>query len=450
MKRKLNTISSASNSSSNSDANQSTLKKPKKPMKQSRLNFGMMGTNKKSSSSSSNEDSEGAVVLVIDEDNDENNSLKTNFETNKCVLSNSSLSSTNSLSSQFSNSLENIHSSVRSSSDLLSPILLGIDHPYDMNQKFKFISWNVNGISAIIRKQPNYLKRIFENEMPICVCLQETKLSTDIKIADMQKFHFKGYESHFNTSEAKKGYSGTAVYILKKSPYRVVRVKFGIGIEKHDQEGRCITVEFEKFYLVNTYCPNSGQNLERLDYRTKEWDIDLLKYFEKLEKKKPVIWTGDLNVALTPIDIHNPEGNVRCACYTPEERSSTPIVTKTNPPFIDAFRLIHGNKKFCYTYYGYRNNKRDKKEGCRIDYFICSEPLKPYIEDCYILEDYYGSDHLPIGLILSNSSSSSSTTTSTTVNQQNQPTSEAPIPVLSSSIVEIESSSSNETLLSKF
>lgn len=126
-----------------------------------------------------------------------------------------------------------------------------------------------------------------------------------------------------------------------------------------------------------------------------------------------MIWTGDLNVALTPIDIYNPEGNEKCACYTPQERASTPIVTKTNPPFIDAFRLIHGSKKFCYTYYGYRNNKRDKKEGCRIDYFICSESLKPFIEDCYILDDYYGSDHLPIGLILSNGSSCSLNSNST-------------------------------------
>src|SRR3989338_3765476 len=141
----------------------------------------------------------------------------------------------------------------------------------------------------------------------------------------------------------------------------------------------------------STYCPNSGQNLDRLDYRTKEWDVDLLKYFEKLEKKKPIIWGGDLNVAANPIDIHDPENLERCAGFTIEERQSTPLITKLSPPFVDSFRYIHGEKKQ-FSYYGYKNNMREKQKGWRIDYFVCSDIFKERICESYILDDYYGSD----------------------------------------------------------
>ena len=151
--------------------------------------------------------------------------------------------------------------------------------------------------------------------------------------------------------------------------------------------------------LSSTYCPNSGQNLDRLEYRTKEWDLDLLKYFEKLEKKKPIIWGGDLNVAVSEIDIHDPKTLERCPGFTKEERQSTPLITKSSPPFIDSYRLLNPDKKQ-YTYYGYINDMRSQKKGWRIDYFVCSDSLKEKITNSYILEEYYGSDHLPIGLIL--------------------------------------------------
>jgi len=139
-----------------------------------------------------------------------------------------------------------------------------------------------------------------------------------------------------------------------------------------------------------------------LKYRTEEWDVDLLKYLEKLESKKPVVWGGDLNVALTPNDVYDSELTCRSPGFTLEERTSTPILTKTNPPFVDTFRMIHGDKPNCFTFFSYKGNMRELNKGWRIDYFICSEILKSRIVDSYILEDYQGSDHLPVGIILSN------------------------------------------------
>jgi len=170
-----------------------------------------------------------------------------------------------------------------------------------------------------------------------------------------------------------------------------------MGIDKHDDEGRLITVEYEDLYLINTYVPNSGQKLERLDYRTKEWDVDLLKYMKKLEETKPVVWTGDLNVAVLDIDVHNPKGNKKTAGFTDQERKATPIV---NHNFIDSYRLLNGNIPNCYTYWGYRQNMREKDKGWRLDYFICSQSLKESIKHSYILKKVLGSDHCPISIVL--------------------------------------------------
>ncbi|KAG2374318.1 hypothetical protein C9374_010888 [Naegleria lovaniensis] len=267
-----------------------------------------------------------------------------------------------------------------------------LEHSYDPDTHYKFISFNVNGISALMKKE-NYIKLLGDSEKPYCICLQETKLTAK----NQSKFEkiLPGYTAHFNHCVAKNGYSGTAVFTLDSHP--PVKVSFGMGISKHDNEGRLITVEYEDVYLVNTYVPNSGQKLERLDYRTTEWDVDMLNYLKKLEATKPVVWTGDLNVAVLDIDVHNPKGNKKTAGFTDQERKATPIVQHN---FIDSFRLFHPQTPDCYTYWGYRFNMRAKNKGWRLDYFICSQSLKENIESSYILSKVLGSDHCPISLVL--------------------------------------------------
>ncbi len=197
-----------------------------------------------------------------------------------------------------------------------------------------------------------------------------------------------GYHQYWN-SAVKKGYSGTAIF-TKKEP---VSVSYGIGIEEHDQEGRVITLEFEDFYFITVYTPNSQSELKRLDYRMK-WESDFLSYLKKLEERKPVVFCGDLNVAHTEIDLKNPKTNRKNAGFTDEERQKFTELLEAG--FIDTFRYFYPDKEGIYSWWSYRFKAREKNAGWRIDYFCVSEGLKDRLKGAKILTDVYGSDHCPV------------------------------------------------------
>ena len=244
----------------------------------------------------------------------------------------------------------------------------------------KFISWNVNGIRAVIKK--GFYDFINEYN-PDIICIQETKAhkeQVDLMLPD--------YPYQYWNSAVKKGYSSTAIF-SKKEPLNIIN---DMGIEEHDQEGRIITLEFEKYYLVTVYTPNSKRELLRLDYR-KIWDKDFLTYMKKLEKVKPVIFCGDLNVAHTEIDLKNPKTNHSNPGFTDEERCGfTNIV---NNGFLDTFREFNKEGGH-YTWWSYMFQARAKDIGWRIDYFCISQSLRSKLKDSYILKDVMGSDHAPI------------------------------------------------------
>lgn len=248
----------------------------------------------------------------------------------------------------------------------------------------KLISWNVNGIRACVQK--GFLD--FFNEIDADIfCIQESKMQEgqlDLKL--------EGYHQYWNYAE-KKGYSGTAVF-TKKEP---LSVYYGMGIEEHDHEGRVITLEFEDFYLVTVYTPNSQDGLKRLDYRM-QWETDFLAYLKKLEEKKGVIFCGDLNVAHKEIDLKNPKTNRKNAGFTDEERAKFAEMLEAG--FIDTFRLFYPDMENIYSWWSYRFSAREKNAGWRIDYFCVSECLKDRLEDAKILTDIFGSDHCPVELDL--------------------------------------------------
>lgn len=247
----------------------------------------------------------------------------------------------------------------------------------------KLISWNVNGIRACITK--GFLD--FFNEVDADIfCLQEIKLSPD-----QLELSLTGYEQYFNFAE-KKGYSGTAVF-TKIPP---LSCTYGMGISEHDHEGRIITLEFEEFYLVNVYTPNSKQELERLDYRM-VWENDFRNYLQSLEAKKPVILCGDLNVAHQEIDLKNPKANKRHAGFTDEER--TKFSQLLSAGYIDSFRYMYPDRE-SYSWWSYRFNARTKNAGWRIDYFCISERLKDRLINAEIHASVMGSDHCPVELIM--------------------------------------------------
>lgn len=246
----------------------------------------------------------------------------------------------------------------------------------------KLISWNVNGLRAVLKK--GFEDFFYDIDADI-FCIQETKMQE----GQIENFDLKGYKQFWN-SAIKKGYSGTAVF-TKKEP---INVTYGIGKEEHDKEGRVITLEFEKFYLVNIYVPNSKRELERLDYRM-IWEDEIRSYLCKLNEKKPVIMCGDLNVAHEEIDLKNPKTNRRNAGFTDEERGKMTELLNAN--FIDSFRYIYP-EKIAYSWWSYMGSAREKDIGWRIDYFIVSEDIKTKIKDAYIFKDIYGSDHCPVGL----------------------------------------------------
>lgn len=247
----------------------------------------------------------------------------------------------------------------------------------------KLISWNVNGIRAALNKG---FKDFFKSADADIFCIQETKCQ--IGQVDLE---FDGYKSYWNSAE-KKGYSGTAIF-TKINP---ITVTYGIGIEEHDKEGRVITLEFEEFYLVNIYTPNSKRELERLAYR-EIWEDEIRKYLLNLNTKKPVIMCGDLNVAHNEIDLKNPKTNRGNAGFTDEERRK--MTELLNAGFVDTFRYIYPDKTDAYSWWSYMGHAREKNIGWRIDYFITSDSIKDKIEDALIYNEVLGSDHCPVGLI---------------------------------------------------
>ncbi|GAB2210124.1 hypothetical protein Droror1_Dr00015382 [Drosera rotundifolia] len=266
--------------------------------------------------------------------------------------------------------------------------------PLAVGTKFvKLISWNVNGLKAVRKFNGFSAKAFAQREDFDVLCLQETKLQE--KDVESVKDLLEGYEySFFTCSNAKLGYSGTAII----SRLKPLSISYGLGISDHDSEGRLVTAEFDNFYLICSYVPNSGDGLKRLSYRVNEWDPSLSSHMKELEKSKPVILTGDLNCAHQEIDIYNPAGNKRTAGFTDKERKSFEDNYLSNG-FVDTFRRQHPNV-VGYTYWGYRHGVRKTNKGWRLDYYLVSESLAEHVHDSYILPDISGSDHCPIGLIL--------------------------------------------------
>ena len=246
----------------------------------------------------------------------------------------------------------------------------------------KLISWNVNGIRACINKG---FKDFFNEIDADIFCIEETKCQKN-----QIDLEFKGYTSYWNSAE-KKGYSGTAIFTKQKP----ISVTYGIGIEEHDKEGRVITLEFEKFYMINIYTPNSKRELERLEYR-QIWEDEIRKYMLKLNENKPVIMCGDLNVAHKEIDLKNPKTNRHNAGFTDEERNK--MTELLDAGFVDTFRVLYPEKENAYSWWSYMGHAREKNVGWRIDYFIVSKSIENCIKEAKIHSEILGSDHCPVEL----------------------------------------------------
>ncbi len=246
----------------------------------------------------------------------------------------------------------------------------------------KFISWNVNGIRAC--REKGFMDFFNETDADF-FCLQETKLQ-----AGQIELDLPGYEQYWNYAE-KKGYSGTAIF----TKHKPLSVQYGIGVEEHDHEGRVITLEYENFYMITVYVPNSQDGLARLDYRMR-WEDDFLAYIKKLEESKPVVYCGDLNVAHKEIDLKNPKTNRKNAGFTDEERGKFSRVLENG--FIDTFRYFYPDMENIYSWWSYRFSARAKNAGWRIDYFVVSEALKDKLKGAKIHTDIMGSDHCPVEL----------------------------------------------------
>ncbi len=253
----------------------------------------------------------------------------------------------------------------------------------------KIISWNINGIRAVVKKG---FKGFLESEYPDILCLQEVKISDAVK--NTTEFDFAGYKEYWNCAK-RPGYSGTAV-LVREGFKDVIEVKNGFGLDKFDDEGRVQTLELKDFYLLNIYFPNANPELSRLDYKL-EFNRSLLNYLKKLERKKPVIVTGDLNVAHQEIDLARPKENVGSPGFTPEERAWMDEFLQSG--FIDTYRELNGDKAQ-YSWWSFRAAARERNVGWRIDYFCVSAKLKRRLKKAYILDKVRGSDHAPVGLEL--------------------------------------------------
>ena len=247
----------------------------------------------------------------------------------------------------------------------------------------KLISWNVNGLRACITKGFSLFFKSIDADI---FCIQETKMQEE----QAKEIEYEGYYKYMNSAE-KKGYSGTAIFTKIKP----INVSYGIGIEEHDKEGRVITIEFDKFFLVNCYTPNSKRELERLAYR-QIWEDEFRNYLIKLDKVKPVILCGDLNVAHKEIKKKNPSTNHHNAGFTDEEREKMTKLLDSN--FTDTFRYLYPDKKDAYSWWSYMLKSRERNIGWRIDYFIVSNSIRDEIKDAIIHSEVLGSDHCPIEL----------------------------------------------------
>ncbi|MEC1382451.1 exodeoxyribonuclease III [Bacillus velezensis] len=249
----------------------------------------------------------------------------------------------------------------------------------------KLISWNVNGLRAVMKKI-DIITYVQETAADI-LCLQETKVQ-DGQVS----LQPEGYHAYWNYA-VKKGYSGTAVF-SKEKPLHVL---YGLGIDDHDQEGRVITLEFEHVFVVNCYTPNAKRGLERIDYRL-QWEADFKDYLQKLDRKKPVILCGDLNVAHREIDLKNPKANRKNAGFSEQEREAFSALL--NAGFTDSFRYLYPDQEGAYSWWSYRTNAREKNIGWRLDYVIVSDRLKQRISQAAICADIMGSDHCPVEITL--------------------------------------------------
>ncbi|KAG9487226.1 hypothetical protein GDO78_007219 [Eleutherodactylus coqui] len=275
------------------------------------------------------------------------------------------------------------------------PVILYEDGPDKLttedgkDYKLKISSWNVDGIRAWVKKEGLSWVR---EEDPDILCLQETKCaekSLPAEVKNMEEYPNK----YWACSEEKEGYSGVAM-LCKEKP---LDVTYGIGIEEHDKEGRIITAEFDSFYLVTAYIPNSSRGLVRLDYRQR-WDVDFRAYLKGLDAKKPLILCGDLNVAHQEIDLKNPKTNKKTAGFTPQEREGFGALLAEG--FVDSFRELYPDKPYAYTFWTYMMNARGKNVGWRLDYFVLSKALLPALCDSKIRSKAMGSDHCPITLYM--------------------------------------------------
>lgn len=248
----------------------------------------------------------------------------------------------------------------------------------------KLISWNVNGLRACLNK--GFVDSLRELDADV-ICLQETKMEKG-----QAEINLTGYTQYWH-SAVKKGYSGTAVF----TRIEPLTVSYGIDIYEHDQEGRVITLEFETFFLVNVYTPNSQKELVRLDYRMR-WEDDFRGYLLRLNQSKAVIVCGDMNVAHQEIDIRNPKSNIKNAGFTPEERAK--MTSLLNTGFTDTFRALHPKLEGAYSWWSYRGNARANNTGWRLDYFLVSDRIMPMVKNAAIYSEIMGSDHCPVGLIL--------------------------------------------------
>lgn len=248
----------------------------------------------------------------------------------------------------------------------------------------KLVSWNVNGLRAALRK--NFLE-FLEEESPDILCLQETRASPD----DVEQLWPSHYTTYWNTAE-KKGYSGTAIFTRT----RPAAVSQGIGQAEHDREGRVLTAEFAEFFLVNVYVPNSQRELTRLSYRQK-WDRDFLRYVRKLERRKPVVFCGDFNVAHTELDLANPKANMKNHGFTPEERAGFTSMVRAG--FLDTFRQFESGGGH-YSWWSPLAGARARNVGWRLDYFLVSAKLRPRLKAAFIRPKVIGSDHCPVGIEL--------------------------------------------------
>ena len=249
----------------------------------------------------------------------------------------------------------------------------------------KLVSWNVAGFRSCLKKG---FSDFFTEINADIFCIQETKMQE----GQIEDFKLEGYTQYWN-SAVKKGYSGTAIF-TKEEP---LSVRYGLGIEKHDHEGRVITLEFDSFYMITVYTPNSQDELKRLDYRM-EWEDDFRSFLKTLEENKPVIVCGDMNVAHKEIDLKNPKTNRKNAGFTDEERNKFTDLLASG--FTDTFRYFYPDLEGAYSWWSYRFKAREKNAGWRIDYFLVSQSLNSSLKDAFICKDIFGSDHCPVGLLL--------------------------------------------------